>query len=117
MLRPETVNAMLSNQTSANVTDLQGLIFYSTTSGTRATRGQRLWGHNGGDSGASTDMFFSQDGAVGLVVLTNGEAYGKDAAVADGLSDLEQHLFEFAWTLPEPKKPCAGLSMYGDLFV
>ena len=67
-----------------------------------------MWGHNGGDLGASTDMFFTADGGVAIVVLTNGEAYGDDAAVGDGLSVLEQKLFEFGWSLPVPQAgPCA----------
>ena len=62
----------------------------------------------GGDDGASTDMFFTQDGGIGLAVLTNSEAYGKDSAVGNGMSDLERALYAFAWTLPAPEEPCAA---------
>lgn len=110
VLSEATVKAVLSRQThvATEHNETQGLIFYQTSNGTSATRGRPIWGHNGGDPGASTDLFFTADGAVGLAVLTNSDAYGADAAVADGLSRLEQSLFEFAWTLPEPVEVCIG---------
>lgn len=111
LLQPSTVAMMLSNQTLPGVKipdNKQGLIFYSSTAGTASTRQQPLWGHNGGDFGASTDMIFTEDGSIGIAVLSNSEAYGRDAAVGDGLSELEQALFEFAWTLPEPQAACTA---------
>jgi len=106
LLQADTVAQMLTKQATADDDEEQGLIFYRSSSGSAATRGRPLWGHNGGDLGASTDLFFTEDGAVGLAVLTNGEAYGAQAAIADGKSELETQLFAFAWTLPVPAKAC-----------
>jgi CubicO group peptidase (beta-lactamase class C family) len=46
----------------------QGLIWYTAHRG-----GRRLMGHNGGDSGVATQMFFRPDDGVGVITLANGD--------------------------------------------
>ena len=50
-------------------------------------------GHNGGDFGASTELFFDPETDIGVVVLTNGD----DGAVGDRLRaetrEIQSELF------------------------
>jgi hypothetical protein len=46
----------------------QGLIWYVLH-----RRGERLWGHNGGDSGVATQMFFRPTDGTGVITLANGD--------------------------------------------
>ena len=48
----------------------QGLIWYRF-----ALRGMPLMGHNGGDSGVATQMYFRPSDDVGVIVLANGNWY------------------------------------------
>jgi len=65
----------------------QGLIWYSWT-----FEGESITGHNGGDSGVSTEIGFRDDG-TGFVVLMNGQSQ-------DGiLSNVERALLEAADSL------------------
>lgn len=67
ILREETVREMRRSQ----VPDLipgQGLIWYVLH-----RRGDRLWGHNGGDSGVATQMFFRPTDGTGVITLANGD--------------------------------------------
>ena len=67
ILQEETVREMRRSQ----VPDLilgQGLIWYVLH-----RRGQRLWGHNGGDSGVATQMFFRPTDGTGVITLANGD--------------------------------------------
>ena len=63
----------------------QGLIWYSRRVGRR-----EMLGHNGGDDGVSTDMFYEPATGIGVIVLTN-DGGGADSIlrrilkVADGL--------------------------------
>jgi CubicO group peptidase (beta-lactamase class C family) len=50
----------------------QGLIFYRST----ASNGDTVWGHNGGDSGVSTDLYFSRQNKTGVIVFGNGDGNG-----------------------------------------
>ena len=45
----------------------QGLIWYRF-----GLHGMRLMGHNGGDNGVATQMYFRPDDGVGVIVLANG---------------------------------------------
>jgi len=47
----------------------QGVFFY-----TYLINKDTLWGHNGGDAGVSTAMYFSYKTQTGVIVLTNGDA-------------------------------------------
>lgn len=65
----------------------QGLIWYYKT-----LNGDTLLGHNGGDAGVTTEMFFRPRDGVGVILLLNG--YG--SARFDTLYDIEARLFEEA---------------------
>lgn len=67
ILDNNTVAAMRTIQ-FPNIADDQGLIWYFYTEADGL-----WWGHNGGDLGISTDMYFNETTGTGLVVLTNGE--------------------------------------------
>ncbi|MEZ5012723.1 MAG: serine hydrolase [Chitinophagales bacterium] len=67
ILQPATVELMQSSIFPA-IDPTQGLIwyYYSNATGT-------WWGHNGGDDGVNTDMFYNPDTQTGIIVLTNGD--------------------------------------------
>ncbi len=65
LLEPGTVREILRSQIP-DVTFGQGLIWYRTRSGSRATIG-----HNGGDQGVATVAFFDPAEDIGVVVLAN----------------------------------------------
>jgi len=44
-----------------------------------------MWGHNGGESGASTDLYINPENGIGIVVLSNAE--GENLYVVDELYD------------------------------
>ena len=52
--------------------------------------GELVWGHNGGELGASTEVLFWPEEKIGLVVLMNGEGR------ADTLYQIESTLWEAA---------------------
>ncbi|HMV70089.1 MAG TPA: serine hydrolase domain-containing protein, partial [Myxococcota bacterium] len=51
-----------------DVDPLQGVLWYAEARG-----GVEVWGHNGGEVGASTDAFFDPATGAGFVLLVNGE--------------------------------------------
>jgi len=66
----------------------QGLVWYYEPS-----LGDDVIGHNGGDDGVSTDMYYRLSDGVGIIVLTNGEArWGPMLAI-------EAEMFEVGATL------------------
>ena len=67
-----------------NVQSSQGLIWYYKNS-----NGRNLFGHNGGDTGVSTDMFISLSDNLGVIVLTNSGNYS-------GMVQIENAVFSFA---------------------
>jgi CubicO group peptidase (beta-lactamase class C family) len=67
ILQEETVREMRRNQVP-DVIAGQGLIWYVLH-----RRGERLWGHNGGDSGVATQMFFRPTDGTGVITLANGD--------------------------------------------
>ncbi len=69
LLDANTVDSMLVVQ-DAGLDDIQGLMWYQWTLG-----GELLWGHNGGDDGVSTDMYFNPLTNTGYIILTNGDAF------------------------------------------
>lgn len=67
VLDSTTVALMLSEQIP-NVEAGQGLIWYNYD-----VQGNTVWGHSGGDTGVSTEMFFSPNDSLGIILLTNGD--------------------------------------------
>ena len=65
ILNYETVDMILSPQINPNT----GLIWFSDF-----YQGNFYWGHNGGDAGVRTSMFFRPDDNIGVIMLTNGES-------------------------------------------
>lgn len=53
-------------------------------------------GHNGGESGVATEMFFSPESGVGIIVLMNA---GWDDAVGDAATAIQKLLFDRAESL------------------
>ena len=53
------------------------------------SNGRQLFGHNGGDTGVSTDMFVSFSDDLGVIVLTNLGSYS-------GMIQIENAVFDFA---------------------
>lgn len=81
VLAEESVEELLSVQ----VRDLdpdQGVFWYRWE-----LDGGEVWGHNGGETGASTEILITEDG-VGLVVLMNAEGRNRT------LEDVELALLE-----------------------
>jgi CubicO group peptidase (beta-lactamase class C family) len=67
----------------------QGLIWYVA-----GRKGERLMGHNGGDSGVATQMFFRRSDGTGVITLANGD-WHRDRARWP-LSLIMDRLFEEA---------------------
>ncbi len=63
---------------------MQGLMWYYKNS-----NGRELFGHNGSDTGSSTEMFISFSENIGVVLLTNSNNY-------DAMIQIENNLFDFA---------------------
>ena len=53
------------------------------------SNGRELFGHNGSDTGSSTEMFISFSENIGVVLLTNSNNY-------DAMIQIENNLFDFA---------------------
>ena len=66
ILEPETINLIRSSQIPF-IDPTQGLVWYSYEDG------GTWWGHSGGDSGVSTDMYFNEDTQTGIIVLANSD--------------------------------------------
>ncbi|MBL0120695.1 MAG: serine hydrolase [Saprospiraceae bacterium] len=75
VLDSTTVDYMLRQQTL--VEPAQGIIFYSA----KASNGDVLWGHNGGDAGVNTAMYFNMTKKTGAIAMTNGD--GTSSSNAD----------------------------------
>jgi CubicO group peptidase (beta-lactamase class C family) len=88
LLEPETVREMRSSQVPDEIHG-QGLIWYVLH-----RRGERYWGHNGGDSGVATQMFFRPTDGVGVITVANGD--WRRAGATWPLSLIMDRLFEDA---------------------
>ena len=66
ILELETINLIRSSQIPF-IDPTQGLVWYSYEDG------GTWWGHSGGDSGVSTDMYFNEDTQTGIIVLANSD--------------------------------------------
>ncbi len=67
ILEESTVQEMRRDQVP-DVVAGQGLIWYAIR-----RNGERLLGHNGGDSGVATQMFFRERDGAGVITLANGD--------------------------------------------
>ena len=67
-----------------NINSWQGLIWYYKNS-----NGRNLFGHNGGDTGVSTEMFISTSNNLGVIILSNSSNY-------NALIQIENAVFDFA---------------------
>lgn len=67
ILEESTVQEMLREQVP-DVVAGQGLVWYAIH-----RDGERLIGHNGGDSGVATQMFFRERDGTGVITLANGD--------------------------------------------
>lgn len=79
ILDSATVSLIRTPATPA-INPTQGLVWYYFSDS-----GADWWGHNGGDAGVSTDMYFHEASQTGIVLLTNSDSpHGKiwDALVA-----------------------------------
>lgn len=66
-----------------------------------------LWGHNGGEAGASTELYLDPENNIGLCVLTNGEG--------DALWICDE-LYDYALSLPSGSgysPACLTTSVHG----
>ncbi len=68
-LLDSTTVALMRSEIVPDIVDLQGLIFYAYEDAYGT-----WWGHNGGDLGVSTDMYFNDETKTGLIMLTNSDA-------------------------------------------
>jgi CubicO group peptidase (beta-lactamase class C family) len=80
-LLDSTTVAYMRSQVVPSIDPTQGIVFYSfeDTYGT-------WWGHNGGDMGVSTNMFFNEATNTGLITLTNGD--GDHWPIRDAIFDV-----------------------------
>ena len=85
VLAEDTVREIRRNQIPDLVSWRQGLIWFQ-----ERTWGFPMLGHDGGDFGESTRMFFRPDRNVGVVTLTNAYLDGRKWTA---FSDIERHLF------------------------
>lgn len=83
ILTSASVNAMLTVQ-FPSLENTQGLNWYREEL-FHSNGSTWLWGHNGGESGASTDMYIDPVNKIGICVLTNGE--GDALYICDELYD------------------------------
>ena len=90
ILDSTTVDEMLAPQIP-DVDPTQFVLWYQTTIG-----GRTVVGHNGGDQGVGTEMYFSPDSGIGVIVLMN-----VDWSFLNGtaIEAIEERLFETAEAL------------------
>lgn len=103
ILDSSTVDSVLKRQTGTSWK--QGIIFYSTV----GSNGDTLWGHNGGDAGVNTSMYFNRQKKTGVIVLTNGDGA---AVTADFFADT---LYKYGLTVTpnanDTFPPCTAVSV------
>ncbi|HRF75268.1 MAG TPA: serine hydrolase [Chitinophagales bacterium] len=89
LLQPETIELIRASQIPF-IDPTQGLVWYSYEDG------GTWWGHSGGDSGVSTDMYFNEDTQTGIIVLTNSD---------NSHTQIWNELVDFAATLNTENSP------------
>ena len=72
LLSEASVDEMLTFQVP-DIDDAQGLNWYTEEIYLSAGGVVDLWGHNGGEGGATTELYINPDNQIGIVVLSNGE--------------------------------------------
>ena len=82
ILETNTIATMWSNQIPG-ILEGQGLVWYQEEIFLNGGGTEWLWGHNGGESGASTDLYIDQENNLGIAVLANGE--GTNLFIVDQL--------------------------------
>lgn len=86
ILNSATVDEIFSPQIP-DIDPTQGIIWYQVNIG-----GNICWGHNGGDEGVSTNMYFSPADSTGVILLANGNNFyptGVLSAMFDYAESLE----------------------------
>lgn len=104
LLSSSNVNAMLSPQVPS-IEPGQGLNWYTEEVFLSGGGTVTVWGHNGGESGVSTDIYIDPSTEIGIAVLSNGE--GDNLFVVD-------ELYDYALTLSTTgvgNPPCEPLSV------
>lgn len=104
LLNPNSVTEMLTSQVPS-VQVGQGLNWYNEEIFLSGGGTVSVWGHNGGESGVSTDIYIDPDTEIGIAVLSNGE--GDNLYVVD-------ELYNYALTLSTSgvgNPPCEPLSV------
>ena len=84
LLSGASVDEMLTFQIP-NIDNTQGLNWYTEEIYLSGGGVIDLWGHNGGESGATTELYINPVNQIGIVVLSNGE--GELLYVVDELYD------------------------------
>jgi CubicO group peptidase (beta-lactamase class C family) len=94
ILQASSVEAIRRRQ-FADVVPGQGLIWYVLH-----RKGERLLGHNGGDSGVATQMYYRPADGTGVITLTNGN--WRRSGAAWPLSQIMDRLFDEAERVTNP---------------
>ena len=77
-----SINEMLTLQIPL-IEGTQGLNWYTEAIYLKGGGVVDLWGHNGGESGTTTDLYINPNNQIGIIVLSNGE--GENLYVVDKL--------------------------------
>ncbi len=85
ILQSSTVDEILSQQIP-NIDSTQGIIWYQYDIG-----GRTCWGHDGGDAGVSTNLYFSIKDSTGIIILSNGNNFYLPG-VLDAMFDYAESL-------------------------
>ena len=84
LLEESSISEMLYPQIPF-IDNTQGLNWYTEEIYLSGGGVLNMWGHNGGESGASTDLYINPENEIGIVVLSNAE--GENLYVVDELYD------------------------------
>ncbi len=104
LLTNSSVSEMLSAQVPS-IEPAQGLNWYTEEIFLSGGGTTNLWGHNGGESGVSTDIYINPSNGIGIAVLSNGEG--------DNLNVVDE-LYNYALTLNTTgtgNPPCNALGI------
>lgn len=104
LLSGASINEMLTPQIPS-LDATQGLNWYQEEIYLTGGGTVQVWGHNGGESGVSTDMYINPNNNIGVAVLSNGE--GDNLNVIDELYNYALGLFSTGIGNP----PCEALSI------
>ena len=110
ILNSASISEMLTLQIPG-IENTQGLNWYTEELFT-ATQTVTAWGHNGGESGVSTDLYMDKSNNIAIAVLTNGEGY--NLYICDELLDYGMSLT--ATGVGNPNCGQVGISEIDDYF-